>query len=224
MTRTRLKDRTLPDYTPGEELFHSISHIVGGALGIVALVLCVTFAALRHDPWAVVSGAIYGASLVLLYTMSSVYHGLHPIMAKKVMQVLDHCAINILIGGTYTPVLLCALRPVSPGWAWGLFGAVWGLCILSTVFTAIDLHKYATLSMLCYLGVGWCIMLAFRPTLEALTLPGLLWMVGGGVAYTLGAVLYGFGTRVPYTHAAFHVFTLIGSIMHFIGVFFYVIL
>jgi hemolysin III len=214
----------LPDYTPGEELFHSVSHIVGGALGVVALALCVTFAALRHNPWAVVGGAIYGASLVILYTMSSVYHGLHPIMAKKVMQVLDHCAINVLIGGTYTPVLLCALRPVSPGWAWSLFGVVWGLCILSTVFTAIDLHKYAKLSMLCYLGVGWCIMLAVRPTLEALTLPGLLWMVGGGVAYTLGAVLYGMGTKVSYAHATFHVFTLIGSIMQFISIFFYIIL
>ncbi len=223
MTRTPLKDRTLPDYSIGEEHFHAISHIVGGALGIVALVLCVVMSALRHNPWAVVSSAIYGSSLILLYTVSGVYHGLRPVMAKKVMQVLDHCTIYYLIGGTYTPVLLCAIRPVSPGWGWSLFGVVWGVCALGTVFTAIDLHKFAGLSMLCYLGVGWCILLAVRPALSAIPLPGILWLVGGGVAYTLGAVLYSRGTRYPYMHGAFHIFTLLGSLLHFICIFFYII-
>ena len=110
MTRTKLADRILPDYTKGEEITNMVTHIVGGAFGIVALVLCVVFSAIRHDPYLVVGSAIYGASLIILYTMSSVYHGLRPNMGKKVMQVLDHCTIYFLIGGTYTPIVLGPLR------------------------------------------------------------------------------------------------------------------
>ena len=130
MTRTKLCDRILPDYTRGEEKFNMVSHIVGAAFGVVALTLCVVFSALKSDAWAVVSSAIYGVSLILLYTMSSVYHGL-PLSsptAKKVMQIMDHCTIYALICGSYTPVLLCSIRRVSPGWGWGLFGVVFGLC------------------------------------------------------------------------------------------------
>ena len=149
MTRTKLCDRILPDYTRGEEIFNMVSHIVGAAFGVVALTLCVVFSALKSDAWAVVSSAIYGVSLILLYTMSSVYHGL-PLSsptAKKVMQIMDHCTIYALICGSYTPVLLCSIRRVSPGWGWGLFGVVFGLCTLCTVLTAIDLKKYSALSM-----------------------------------------------------------------------------
>ena len=114
MQRTKLRDRVLPTYTPGEEIFNMVSHIVGAALAIAALVLCVIVSAMHHDPWAVVGSSIYGASLIMLYTMSSVYHGLRPNMGKRVMQVLDHCTIYFLIAGTYTPVCLAALRRVSP--------------------------------------------------------------------------------------------------------------
>ena len=192
MTRTKLCDRILPDYTRGEEIFNMVSHIVGAAFGVVALTLCVVFSALKSDAWAVVSSAIYGVSLILLYTMSSVYHGL-PLSsptAKKVMQIMDHCTIYALICGSYTPVLLCSIRRVSPGWGWGLFGVVFGLCTLCTVLTAIDLKKYSALSMFCYVGVGWSVVFAIRPVLESVPLPGILWLVGGGIAYTLGAVLY----------------------------------
>jgi len=145
MTRTRLADRILPDYTKAEELMNMVSHIVGGSLGVIALVLCVTFSALRGNVWSVVGSAIYGASLILLYTTSSIYHGLRPGMGKKVMQVLDHCTIYFLIGGTYTPILLSSIRKVSPGWAWTLFGIVWGLAAMAATFTAIDLKKYSKL-------------------------------------------------------------------------------
>lgn len=222
MTRTKLKDRTLPNYTIGEERFHAISHIVGGAFSIAALVLCVVLAAWHHNPWAIVGGGVYGVSLVMLYTMSSIYHAIKPVMAKKVMQVLDHCTIYFLIAGTYTPVLLCSIRPVSPVWAWSLFGAVWGLCILSAIFTAIDLRKYAVLSMICYLSVGWCIVLAMKPVMQALPMSAIFWLVGGGVAYTLGAILYGLGSRLRYMHAMFHLFVILGSFMHFWCIFFYV--
>ena len=131
-----------------------ITHIVGGGLGVIALVLCVVFAALHHNVWGVVGSAVYGTSLILLYTASGVYHGLRPGTAKKVMQVIDHCTIYFLIGGTYTPILFCCIRPVSPGWAWALFGIVWGLAAMAATFTAIDLKKYSKLSMICYIGMG----------------------------------------------------------------------
>lgn len=223
MNRTKLRDRQLPDYTKGEEIFNMVSHIVGGAFGIAALVLCVVIAARKGDAWGVVSGAIYGSSLILLYAVSSVYHGLRPGMAKKVMQVLDHCAIYALIGGSYTPVALCAIRRVSPGWGWALFGVVWGLAALAVVFTAIDLKKYGVFSMICYIGMGWCVIFAANVTMKAVALPGILLLLAGGIAYTVGAVLYGLGKRRRYMHSIFHLFVLLGSVLQFFCILFYVI-
>ena len=223
MKRTKLADRILPDYTNGEELMNMISHIVGGGLGVVALVLCVTFSAIRHNPWGVVGSAIYGASLILLYTSSSVYHGLRPGMGKKVMQVIDHCTIYFLIGGTYTPILLCSIRPVSPAWAWVLFGIVWGLAAMATTFTAIDLKKYSVLSMICYIGMGWSVVIAAKTAIEAMTVPGSLWCLAGGILYTVGAVLYGLGKKRRYMHSIFHLFVVGGSVAQFICIFFYVL-
>ena len=223
MKRTKLKDRALPSYTRTEELMNMISHIVGGGLGAIALVLCVVFSALHNNVWGIVGSAIYGASLVLLYSASSIYHGLKPGMAKKVMQVIDHCTIYFLIGGTYTPILLCAIREVSPVWAWTLFGIVWGLAIMAATLTAIDLKKYSVLSMICYIGMGWSIVLATKTAIKAMPIPALLWCLAGGVAYTIGAVLYGLGKKQRYMHSIFHIFVLAGSIMQFICIFFYVI-
>lgn len=223
MTRTKLKERALPDYTRGEEIFNTVSHIVGGAFGVAALVLCVVYSALFRDAWSVVSSAIYGASMIALYTMSSVYHGLRPHTAKKVMQVMDHCTIYFLIGGTYTPVLLCAVRKVSPAWCWTLFGVVWGLAAMATVFTAIDLRRYRVLSMICYLGMGWCVVLAIRPTVQAVPSPGLALLFAGGIAYTVGAALYGIGGKKRYMHSVFHLFVLLGSVLHFLCIFRYVL-
>lgn len=223
MKRTPLKDRNLPDYTRGEEIFHMVSHIVGGGLGVVALVLCIVFAALHKDAYAVVSSAIYGSALILLYSTSSIYHGLKPPLAKKVMQVLDHCTIYFLIAGTYTPILLCAIREVSPVWAWALFGTVWGVCITACVFTAIDLHKYSVLSMVCYICMGWCIVIAAKTAIKAIAPAGLFFLLLGGISYTVGAVLYGLGKKKRYMHALFHLFVVLGSILHFFCIFFYVI-
>ena len=223
MTRTKLADRILPDYTKAEELINMISHIVGGALGIIALILCVTLSAIHKNIWGIVGSAIYGASLILLYTTSSVYHGLRPGMGKKVLQVLDHCTIYFLIGGTYTPILLSSIRKVSPVWAWTLFGIVWGLAAMAATFTAIDLKKYSKLSMICYIGMGWSIVLAAKTAIEAIPLPGLLWCLGGGISYTIGAMLYGLGRTRRFMHSIFHIFVVIGSIMQFFCIFFYVI-
>lgn len=223
MTRTKLRDRRLPDYTVGEEIFNMISHIVGGGFGVVALALSVVFSAIKGNVWGVVGCAIYGASLIALYTMSSIYHGLKSGTAKKVMQILDHCTIYFLIAGTYTPILLCSIRPVSPGWAWGIFGAVWGCAALGIVLNAIDLKKYAVFSMICYIGMGWCIVLAAKVTLLAIPFEGLMFLLTGGIAYTVGAVLYGLGRNHRWMHSIFHLFVLMGSILQFVCIFFYVI-
>lgn len=216
MKRTKLCDRSLPVYTRGEEIFNTVSHIVGGAFGIIALLACVLRAAIRSNVWGVVGSAIYGGSMILLYTVSSVYHGLHHIMGKKVMQVIDHCTIYLLIAGTYTPILLCSIRPVSPPWAWTLFGIVWGLAFLAATLTAIDLKKYAVFSMICYIGMGWCIVLAADIAIRAIPFPGLLWLLAGGISYTVGAILYGLGKKHRYMHSTFHLFVLAGSILQFV--------
>ncbi len=223
--RTKLKDRELPDYTKGEEIFNMVSHIVGGALGIAALVLCVVKSALKGDPWGVVSSSIYGSSLIILYTMSSVYHGLHKNMGKKVMQVIDHCTIYYLIGGTYTVILLAGVRKVYPGWAWTVFGIVWGMSIAAAVFTAIDHNKYRRLSMICYIAIGWCIVIAANPTIEAIGWTPVLWILGGGVSYTIGAVLYSMGKKhgKRYMHSVFHLFVLAGSILQFFAIYLYIL-
>lgn len=223
MTRTKLKDRTLPAYTPAEECCNMVTHIVGGGVGVLALVMCVIVSALHGDPWAVVGSAIYGVTLVALFTASSVYHGLRPGTAKKVMQIIDHCAIYFLIAGTYTPILLTAIRPVYPVVAWVVFGVEWGLTALAVTLTAIDLKKYAKFSMICYIGMGWCVVFALQATLETVSLTGCLWLLAGGIFYTVGAVLYGLGKKHRYVHALFHLFVNIASMLHAVCILFFVI-
>ncbi len=200
-----------------------VSHIVGGGFGVIALLACLAVAILHRDAWGIVSASIYGGSMITLYTMSSVYHGLHAPMAKKVMQVLDHCTIYFLIGGTYTPILLCCIRPSNPVCAWVLFGIVWGLAAMATTFTAIDLKKYSVLSMICYIGMGWCIVLAAKVAIETIPTAGLLWLLAGGIAYTVGAVLYGLGKKHRYMHSIFHLFVVAGSILQFVCIVGYIL-
>ena len=224
LTRTPLNKRILPRYTKGEEIFNMTSHIAGGGLGIVMATLCITFSALGGDPWAIVSSSVYGASLVMLYTASSIYHGLRPGIAKKVFQVIDHCTIYFLIAGTYTPVLFCSVRKTSPAWGWTIFGVVWGLAAFAATMTAIDLKKYRILSMICYIVMGWCIVFASKAAIESIPKAGLIWLLAGGVAYTIGAVLYGVGRTVKYMHSVFHLFVIAGSVFQFVCIFFYIII
>ena len=201
MKRTKLADRVMPTYSKGEEIMNMVSHIVGGALGIVATVLCVIFAAIHKNVYGVVSGAIFGATLIILYTMSSIYHGLKPErMSKKVFQVIDHCSIFLLIAGSYTPFCLCTLREYSTAWGWSIFGIIWGAAILGITLNAIDLKKYKTFSMICYLAMGWCIILKGGVLPKLLTTNGFTLLVVGGIAYTIGAVLYGLGNKPERIH------------------------
>ena len=222
--RTRLSDRTLPDYTRGEEIFNMVSHIVGGSLAVAALVLCVIFSAIKRDAWAVVSSAIYGGTMVALYTMSSIYHGLTAEKAKKVFQIIDHCTIYFLIAGTYTAITLAGIRNTHPVIAFVIFGIVWACCLGAATFTAIDLEKYKKMAMICYLGMGWCIIFFIKPTIELLGLGGMVYLISGGLAYTIGAVLYEIGKTKRYMHSIFHLFVIAGSVLHFFMILFYVIM
>ena len=174
MKRTKIKDRVLPKYTKGEEIFNMTSHIVGAVLGIVTTVLCIVMSASHNSAYGVVSSSIYGATMIILYTMSSVYHGLSPRKStgKKVLQVLDHCTIFLLIAGSYTPIALCAFREYNPVLGWTMFGVVWA---------------------------------------------------AGGIAYTIGAILYGLGRKHKYMHSIFHLFIVLGSLLHFFCILFYVV-
>lgn len=225
MQRTKLIDRKLPDYTRGEEIFNMVSHIVGGALGIVVCTLCVVKAFLIHDPYAIVGAFIYGFAMIVLYTMSSVYHGLKHEMAKKVMQVIDHCSVFILISGTYTPIALTSLREYNTALGWTVFGVVWGVSALGITLNAIDLKKYNIFSIICYLVQGWCIVLTGKAAVTAIGMQGFYWLLAGGIAYTIGAVLYGIAGKktVRYMHSIFHIFVVIGSFLQFIAILYYVI-
>ncbi len=219
----KLENVKLPDYTHGEEVFNTVTHIVGGGFGIIALIASVALSIIRNDPWAIVSCSIYGVSMILVYTISSIYHGLKPGIAKKILRILDHCTIYLLIAGTYTPIVLCAIRQVSPTWAWTIFGIVWGCAAMGLTLTAIDMKKFNTLSMVCYLGMGWCIVIAGKTAVQAISFSGLMWLLAGGIAYTLGAVLYGLGKKIRYMHSVFHLFVVAGSVLQFICILFYII-
>ena len=217
------RDRPMPKYTRGEEIFNMVSHIVGGALGVTATVLCVIMAALHHNVWGVVSGAVYGGTMIVLYTMSSIYHGLSPrLMAKRVFRVIDHCSIFFLIAGTYTPIALCNLREYSPALGWVIFGWIWGMAALGITLNAVNLEKYKRFSMICYLGMGWCILAAIPQTIASIELGGLIFLVLGGVAYTIGAAVYAIGKKLgrAYIHGVFHLFVVLGSLLQFFCILF----
>ena len=221
--RTRLKDRPLPIYTKGEEIFNMVSHIVGGAIGVAALVLCIVISAVHHNGYGLAGSIVYGISMITLYTMSSIYHGLREGTAKRVMQVLDHCTIYLLIAGTYTPILLSAMRPIDPVSSWILLGVVWGLSAIAITLTAIDLKKYAVFTMICYIGMGWCIVFKIPLLIQAVGWGGFWLILLGGVCYTVGAVLYGIGRAKKYMHSVFHLCVVAGSVLHLIAILVYVL-
>lgn len=224
MTRTKIKDRVLPNYTKGEEIFNMTSHIVGAALGVVSLVLCVIFSAIHKNGIAVVSSVIYGLSMILLYSMSSIYHGLSKkYTAKKIFQIFDHCSIFLLIAGSYTPFCLVTFLNYNIKLGLGMFSVIWISAIIGILLNAIDIKKYKVVSMICYLLMGWCIILKANLLPSLLSKGGFIFLLTGGIAYTLGAILYGVGKKVKYMHSVFHLFIVLGSLLHFFCILFYVI-
>ncbi len=208
-----------PNHTLGEEIANSITHGVGAALAIGGLAVMVAFASLTGDPWQVVACSIFGASMVLLYTASTLYHSISQPRAKSVLRVLDHCAIFLLIAGTYTPFTLINLR--GP-WGWSLFGVVWGCALAGIVLRTVVGNRWRGLSVALYVIMGWVVLVAVKPLLGAVEPGGLILMLLGGIAYTAGIAFYGW-RRLPYHHAIWHLFVLVGSALHFFAILYYVV-
>ena len=219
--RVRLCDRQLPNYCRSEEIMNMVTHIVGGAFGILAMILCLRKATAARSA---AGAAVYGVCMIALYTMSSVYHGMKPCTGKKVMQILDHCTIYFLIAGSYTVISLGSLYTHFPTLAIAVLAAQWSLAAIAVTLTAIDLKKYNIFSMVCYIGMGWMVLLFLPQIYQALTATGFYWLLCGGIAYTIGAVLYGIGSKMPWIHSVFHIFVVLGSVLQFIAIYFYSII
>lgn len=205
---------SIPHYSLSEELISSISHGVGALLGVAALVLGLIKAG--GDAWKIVSMSVFGFSLIFLYTMSTLYHALKVNRAKRVFRVIDHCSIFLLIAGTYTPYTLVSLRDTV---GWYLFGAIWAAAIVGITLNAVNLKRYAIASVICYLVMGWVVVLAYGQMAAAMEPPGIALLIWGGVAYTVGAILYAIGSRRKYFHSIFHFFCLAGSLLHFFSIY-----
>ena len=208
-----------PRYSLGEEIAHSVTHGLGVILSIAGLAVMVTLAVLRGNAWHVVSCSIFGVTLIFLYTASTLYHSVPHPGAKKVLRVFDHSAIFLLIAGTYTPFTLVTLRG---GWGWTLFVLIWGLALVGIIYKITAKTRYRLLSVLLYLGMGWLVLVAIKPMVTSVAVPGLLLLLAGGLCYTLGLIFFVW-RRLPYSHAVWHLFVLAGSICHFLAVLLYVI-
>ena len=217
--RTKLCDRTLPVYSVGEEITNTATHLVGGVLGVVALILCVRRAAALYGAAETVGAALNRSCLIFLYSISSIYHGLRPGMAKKVLQVLDHCAIYFLIAGSYSVVCLGAIRRADPALGWGILTLEWALCAVAATLPAIDLRRYRVFSMVCYIGMGWAIIPMAPLLFEIMTPAGFWLLLAGGLSYTVGAVL--FGLKKKWMHSVFHIFVVAGSVLQFFAFYWY---
>ncbi|MCH5188211.1 MAG: hemolysin III family protein [Oscillospiraceae bacterium] len=205
-------------YSIGEEIFSSVSHGIGALIGIAALVLMVVFAARAHNVYGVVSGSIYGATMILLFTMSTLYHAIQAPRAKKVFRVIDHCSIYLLIAGTYTPVMLCTLRQHG---GWAMFGVVWGVSILGIVLNSINLEKFKLISLISYIVLGWAVVTMWSPMRAGLPMAGIWLLISGGLVYMVGVIFYCL-KKIPYMHSIWHLFVLGGSVLHFLCILLYV--
>ena len=224
MKRTPLRERQMPNYTVSEEYANMITHIIGGIFGIALLFVCIFTAKSRGNTVGEITGVVFSVSMIILYTVSSLYHGVRAEYAKRVLQVVDHCTIYLLIAGTYTPILLSGILPINKFGAVCVFAMEWGCAFTAATLTAIDLKRYQTLSMICYIAMGWGIVFILKDTVSALTPTGFAWLLCGGISYTLGAILYGLGKKKNAVyHTVFHVFVLIGSALQAISIVFYVL-
>jgi len=220
MKRTKLADRAMPAYTQGEELFNTVSHFAGAALGVVALIWCLILAV---GPLQIITSIIYSMTMILLYTTSGIYHGLKDSTTKRVFQVLDHCTIYLFIAGTYTIVMLCSVRLENAAMAWAIVAIECVLAAIAVTLTAIDLKRFELFSLACYIILGWVGIIAVKPAIRALGAAGSILLLAGGISYTIGSILYVIGKKKQYVHSVFHVFILLGSLLHLFCIVFFVL-
>lgn len=206
-------------YTRREEFANVGTHALGVVFSIVALVLLVTYAAKQGDPYYVVSVSIFGATMILLYLMSTLYHTFRHPKVKHAFRVVDHACIYLLIAGSYTPFTLIALRG---NWGWTLFGITWGLALCGVIFKIFFTKRFNVLSVIMYIALGWLAIVAIKPLLQNVPIGGLAWMLAGGLLYTSGVIFY-LWSRIPYHHAIWHMFVMGGSFCHFLAVYYYVL-
>ena len=222
MTAAALKAKPLPNYTKTEELMNTISHAIGIALGFVALITCLIAS---KDSVNITGSIIYGISMILMYSVSSLYHGMsaESMLQKQVMRIVDHCMIFIFIAGSYAPVILNVIYRVSPVKGIVMLSLIWAAAIAGTVFNMIDLDKYSKLSMACYLILGWFAIFIIKPLVVYIGLRGVMYLIGGGISYSIGAVLYGIGKKKRYMHFVFHIFVVIGTALQYVCILNYII-
>ena len=214
-----MPDKNLTYYSITEERLNILSHFIGLLLSIVALVLLVVYASLEGTSWHIISFSIYGASLIVLYSASTLYHYVQQPNLRRKLNIFDHAAIYILIAGTYTPFSLVVLE----GWlGWTIFGVSWCLALIGVVLKLFYTGRFDKISTVAYVLMGWLIIFAIKPLINSFPFEGLLWLFSGGLAYTIGAILYSIKS-IKFNHAIFHIFVLIGSFCHFMAVFFYVL-
>lgn len=202
-----------------EELVNSITHGLGAVLAVAGTAVAIVWAALCGSVLSVVSASIYGAMLIVLYTMSTLYHAFTNEKVKSIFRIFDHCSIFLLIAGTYTPFTLVTLHGA---FGWTIFGIIWGFAILGIVLNAISIEKFKRFSMICYIAMGWLIIIAIKPMALAIGFNAMLFLVLGGVAYTIGAIFYKMKS-VPYMHGVWHLFVLAGSVLHYFCILLYVL-
>ncbi len=206
-------------FTRGEEIANAVSHAVGIVFSLFALVLLIVFAAVHGSSWHIVTFVIFGFTMLLLYTCSTLLHALPHGRAKDVFEILDHSSIYLFIAGTYTPILLLLVK----GWvAWTLFGVLWGIAAAGIVFKVFFVKRFVLLSTIGYILMGWQAVFVFKPLLQTLPFQGTLFLVAGGVFYTIGSIFYVW-RRIPYHHLIWHLFVLAGSVCHFILIFRFVL-
>ena len=206
-------------YTLGEEIAHALTHGLGVVLAIIGLTVMVARATLYGDHWHVIAASVFGATLVLMYTASTLYHSIPLPRAKRVLRIIDHSTIYLLIAGTYTPLTLVTLHGT---WGWSLFAVTWGLALVGVIFKAFATGRFERVSLAIYLGMGWCVVVAIKPLWRTLDLGGLILLALGGLAYTGGVAFY-LWERLRYHHAIWHGFVLAGSVLQYFAVLFYVI-
>jgi hemolysin III len=208
----------IPSYNLKEEIINSVSHGIGAIFSIVVLILCIIKAS---NVKSIISVIIYGVLMFILYVISCIYHALgRNVSGKKVLRVIDHINVMLMVAGTYMPICL-SLLDAKLGW-W-VFGIVWFITIIAVVFNAIDVDKYTVISVICNLLLGWGVLLLIKPLLNVCSMNGIILLILGGVMYTVGSILYGIGSKIPYMHSVFHFFVLFGSIFHFIFIYGYCI-
>lgn len=221
----KARETALPNYTPSQELANSLSHAVGVFLALLGFPFMIVKAAKGGDPWAIVATSIFFFGAMLTYLGSAIYHGLPKSDVKRVWRVLDHCNIFTLIIGTYSPYCLVALRSYSLAWAWSIYGVVVFFGMIGIILNFIDLKKFAVFSMIDYLFTGWAIIVSFYPlTMSIGFMGGTFLLLMGGISYTIGAILYGIGGKKnQWLHFVFHIFCLLGTILMFFSIYFYVL-